>query len=743
MTTWYVQTVAPITDGSSASWGDQESSGDGSSSSPYGSIQELQANETLANGDIIELDTVTNDVPHYGPVTIDGVDNITVRRDPSVSGWQRMVNGFPIDLSTVHATGGTYDVYKTSAGGATSVPNRVSQNWNSNTNGVGHRYGILTSQASAAACASTYGFYYDSGTDTLYVSIPSGADINDYEHIVGRAGHTLLINSCDNATVGKGISVEHALSTSGTEGYGIRFDTDSVGGLIIGCQADGCRWHSLGSVANDPTGFKMLGNTCRTLTVGGDGHMVIYAADTGEVIADNVMAGNTLYLDSWLGHDQNPIDTTGGVGGFKCHTASDAGDASPGALIIRNNTTIWSGDNAAHYHPDFAFNAPNAKLGGRPSDITDPSDFGIQMYDNNFGGHGGQVGGGDNNETWVASVRDQYNIDASSMTAATGSGGVIGCSAGASSDNGLAMFSCTVSADLYKVSAKRIISPWGGGEVHLEGTSVHLRGTGHHSATALLMFNNSVAGFSTNGNIFSCEQASGIRLALGNWAGAMPDSSAKTAAWNNNWYDPKFNSAFNSTTGDTRSDFETTYDTTGEYDDTPAYDDDETLELTSGAQATTTSKSSGPVGINAREFSDQYGAWQYGADASLTIDNTTPADDATGVADTQVLAIEFSDEVAYNVGSALIEVYQSGSVVASDAVNSGTINASDKTQYSLAGLLSGLTGAVSVHISPYAFKTLSDEIAFDGIEDDTTLNFTINLNNGGNRSRTRDGQRLR
>lgn len=726
MTTWYVQTVAPITDGSDANWGRQYSSGDGSSGSPYGSIQELLANETLANGDIIELDTVTSGIPHYGAVTIAGIDSATLRRNPSVSGWQRMVCGYPVDLSTVHATGGTYDVYKTAAGGATSVPNRVSQNWNGDPHATKlHRYGIMTAQASAAACASTYGFFHDTGTDTLYVSIPSGADIADYEHIVGLAGHTLLINNCDDFTCGQGISAEHAFDESGTNGYGIRYDGDSLGGLVIGCQCDGTRWHGIGSVANDPTGHRIVNNICRSAIAGNDSQIVIYVGSTG-TIAGCVISGNTIYLDRWI----DPLGAymgTGGVIGITSHTAATAADAPAGGLIIRNNQTIWLDTANTSYCRDMTFVAANAKLGGTPTDIADPATYGVQSYDNQWNGHGMQIGAGTGNEVWLASVRDRWYLDAENMSASTGSGGLISCNGGTSTDVGLLLVSCTISGDTVKTAShKSLVSVWtNGGKLYLDGCTLHMRGTGHNSGARILAFASSATGFSANGCVFSCEQASGMRFATGQWSGALPDTAAENAAFNYNWYDPKLLATFNSTTGDTRTTFESTTDPDGEYTAEPEYESDTTLEPTSGMQATTTTRPSGAIGINTNAFSDQYGAWQYGTSALPTIVNLTPADDGTGVADTQVLSIEFSHDVAFNVPGMLIEVYQGGAVVASALASSGTINGSNQTQYSLAALLTDLSGALSVHISPHAFKSLTDEIAFAGIEDDTTWNFAI------------------
>lgn len=116
-----------------------------------------------------------------------------------------------------------------------------------------------------------------------------------------------------------------------------------------------------------------------------------------------------------------------------------------------------------------------------------------------------------------------------------------------------------------------------------------------------------------------------------------------------------------------------------------------------------------------------------------TLVSTTPANNATGVLDTQTLGLQFSENIALNDGSALIEVYQGGSQVASDRADNGLINVADKTEYSLSGLLTGLSGPVSIRISPNAFESLSTGVAFAGITDDTTLNFTI----GGSGSPTR------
>ena len=131
------------------------------------------------------------------------------------------------------------------------------------------------------------------------------------------------------------------------------------------------------------------------------------------------------------------------------------------------------------------------------------------------------------------------------------------------------------------------------------------------------------------------------------------------------------------------------------------------------------------------------------APANPTISNITPADNATGVLASQVVSIQFDETVKYLDGSVLIEVYQSGVVVASDRIDNGTINASDRTQWSIGNLLAGLAdGAYSIRIASGGFGSIATSLPFAGITDDTTWNFTVGaLATAAPRSRDRSRTR--
>lgn len=618
MTAWYVQTVAPMTDSSAPEWGDQLSSGDGSEGSPYGSLRELIDNTTLSDGDTIYIDTETSGYPCYGSHTIAGVSNLTITRKPGLTGVQRLVNGYPIFLDTSESTDGTYDVYRTFTGVLTALPNRVSQNWNTNINAKGQRYGVLEPQASAVALKTTYGYFYDTGTDTLYISVPDGEAVGGYEHIVGLNEHTLLINNCPNCTCTY-ISAEHAFDPADTKGYGIRFDGTSTGGLIRYCESDGTAYHGLGTVADNPTGFRLLNNRCKTAKPDCDSQLIIFVGATGGQVSGCEIAYNTVDLDQWLGWDASSVlYDSSGIVGIACHTTATATDTAVGGLKIHHNTTTWSGGNPTAFVPDMMFVAPNTMHGGRPSDITDIETFKVQSYNNNWNGMGCIIGGGSGNETWLGSYHDSWNLQTADSTTTSGTTGFIGSTEGATSDNGIVMIACTISGDMYKSSAKAIIHV--GAKFFMTNCSLHARGTGHNASSRIINFSASATEGGFEGCIFSCEQ-SGLRLSTGSWLGIWANAAAAAAGWNDNWYDPDFAIQFNNTTGNNRTIFQSTIDPDGEYTQAIVYADGDTsitLEPdTATAALKNTTKPEGPNGINLGAglygvYDETYGAWQYG-----------------------------------------------------------------------------------------------------------------------------------
>ena len=628
MTIWYVQPVAPVLDPRPtlpSLWGDQLSGGDGSEGSPYGSLQELIDAAVLGNGDQVRLDQETNGIPNYGPVEFIGVSNLFVTRKAGLLEDQRSVNGYPIDSSiyTLINSSGTYDVYKIGTTGDFPVVAGVSQDWNTSINARGERYGILVPQAGLTELREAFGYYHNEGTDSVYVAVLKGTLPSDYNYIIGQDGNVIEATNCPNFVITR-IRGEHALNTTSNDTYGIRVDELSPGAIIMFCSGDGCAKHTIGSVADNPSGTRIKYCTALTGMPGNDGHFILFAGAAGGSITDCEISYNVAHLVPWLGIDGNAIETVGGVSGFGCHTDPASDDTPAGGLIFHHNETKYFGHNPTAYSPSLAFVAADSNHGGRPADIFDPSTFSIRMYDNIWHGMGMSVGGGTQSNTWVVSERDSWNIDAPLYTGATGTGGFLSCSNGADglravgSDCGLVLISCVISAEMDKTVERGVVSPWGssGGasEVHLRNNSIHLRGTGYHSSTAMVKFASNCNGFSAEKNVLSCEQASGIRMSLGSWSGAMADSAAEIAGWNNNWYDPKFSNSFNaSEAGATRAGFQSTIDPDGEFVAVTGFVSDLTLEPDAvGIALAISPMGSGFNGINARAYDGHYGAYQYG-----------------------------------------------------------------------------------------------------------------------------------
>lgn len=617
---WYIRTVEPITDPVDSEWGEQRSGGEGTQESPFGSFEELLDEEDLEQGDIIEIDTQTSGIPNYGPVVIEGVAHLTIRAWDGLDGKQRLVCGYPIDLKINHISGGVFDVYRTAYGAIPELPNRISQNWNTNINERGQRFGVLVSRNSAAACAESYGFYHDEDIGTLYVSIPAGADINDYEHIVGSVDHTLLMFDCPDAVV-RDLSAEHAFSEEGTAGYGIRFDGDSPRCQAIFNEVDGCRWHSIGSVADNPIGTKIRHNHCKTTIQGNDSQLVIYVGAKGGRVAECEITDNVLDLDPWLGWDGQPaLDRVEGVIGIACHSVPDAASSPAGGLIIARNTTRWSGFNPSARSADLIFVAPYSRLGGRPSDIHDHSTYPVQLHDNYWGGHGMTVGGGHDSEIWVSSQRDRWNLNASQMMAATGTAGLIGCAEGPRADNGLRFESCTISGiSTTFVPSKSLLAVYQGAALILEDSTVYFRGTGYKTSTRLIAFASTAEAFTADGCMFGAEQGN-VRLSTGNWTGAMPDAQAEAEAWNNNWYAPNLHRTFNSSSGRQRNDFRLLIDPSGEFEAAMGLKDPVSLEPNLDTrQVKNEHRATGHLGINKLPYDQTYGAWQYGSPCEADI----------------------------------------------------------------------------------------------------------------------------
>jgi hypothetical protein len=126
-----------------------------------------------------------------------------------------------------------------------------------------------------------------------------------------------------------------------------------------------------------------------------------------------------------------------------------------------------------------------------------------------------------------------------------------------------------------------------------------------------------------------------------------------------------------------------------------------------------------------------------------TVVNRTPADNATGVLESQTISMQFSENMQVGSGTVELRKVSDDSVIDSIAAADATINFGDRTQVTLTGLnATGFTGAAYVYIPSGAFVSSATGTPFAGYTTNTDWNFTVGTT-GGNRSRIRNGLRQR
>ncbi|MEM9372416.1 MAG: hypothetical protein AAGA55_02130, partial [Planctomycetota bacterium] len=582
MTTWHIQTVAPITDSSDANWGQQNSSGDGSSSSPYGSVQELIDSGNLADGDTISIDQPAG-IPCYGSHQIPE-SNLTI----TVGGQTvraRWVNGYPIDVDTLVSSHATNDIYRCATGALTTEPTEVSRNWNTSTNAQGNRYGIMD-ETTLAGLQTTTGYFYDSGANTLYVSIPTGDSIDDYEFIVGQDGDTLRMTN-PLATTVEYQSYEHALEPGNGVGYGLRLLGDTTGFMHRYNVYDGCQYHHFGAVGTGTQGITSLSNHYRTAKGANDSQVVMFS-DTGGVGMNNILLKDEMfYIVPWLTPANAPFNT-GQIKAFATHTAATAGATARGGIRLKSCKAIWYGDNPTNVATFFAATAGNIRSTA-PADNTNHEDYPIQLEDcvsDVMGFNAGSNSG----DVHVSCRRCLFSQDQSSVT-----GGYFGLgraplalSAGNGSSNSgdlAANFeSCVFSMTHNNTNLRSVMTGQKGtGTFFARFRNCSFRLQGSYS-TKVMVFTLAGSISSSDVEIRQCEISgesnenvfeSGNNLAASNYT--ITD----------NLY-TGFGNTYQQTGGTvvkTRAAYETDIDPDGSYDDTLGFTDEDTLEPDTATQA--------------------------------------------------------------------------------------------------------------------------------------------------------------
>lgn len=623
MATWNIETVAPISDPTDANWGRQYSNGDGSTGSPYGSVQELLDSGRLGDGDTIILNQPTK-IPTYGAHTITNA-NLTILPGNIKEGHARWVNGYPIDITTQTATGSGFDVYRCATGALDTSPTEVTANWNGPVNGNGHRYGVLDEVAGAniaaqlTALETNFGWAYDAASDTLYVSIPTGESISAYEFIVGLAGDTLLMNG-PRASYVRGQSFEHAFEAGTGNGYGLRCLGECRGLQLRNNNFDGTQYHSYGAIGTGTRDIVAVGNICRTTKAGNDSHEIWFSDSSGAAMEGIISDSNTYYIEPWL----TPLEAafeTGTIKAIAIHTAGSADPIKRGGIRFRNPTVLWRGVNAANPHIAFAMTAGSIQS-EIPTDPTNHDDYAIQIEGMrsevagfNLGSSGGTVA--------VSLQRSTLTHDGTSVIsglAGNGRGHVSITGGNTSASAGTTYFNCEASTFVLTLGdvANRCLFSF----AEAAGSTTYIRMDCVSARTNGSSFTQEVGFFTiTNGLddqtfiLTRCELSTedeGVNLLRGNG-----DPSVHTI--DKNWYSGFPSAEYHRNTGVnllSEAQWQSTVDADGRYTGDPVYADADTLKPDKATMAIALEPegaSDGPVGVNNKPYSGRYGAWQKGS----------------------------------------------------------------------------------------------------------------------------------
>lgn len=277
-------------------------------------------------------------------------------------------------VSSFTSDGGCYK--KTIATGLTVVT--VTVNWDTQVNSQGQHYGHLTKVASKGTCQATAdSWYYDSVSGELDIRIGAGLD---------PAGYTVTYVGA--ATSKNGLDVGSTTSTAAS-GQTVRGLTISLwsypaagygyGLRMFSCQnslADGntyhdCGYHSQGIVNYNGTVTRNVwekNSSAFGLVAGGDSHYVLYS-DTGGCDVESGFENCYGLLRPYLGRDGNPIHngSNATMQGITTHTSDGTNYRNIKKFVAKDCTIVMGTTHASTTNRMNAFRTSGVADAGDPN----------------------------------------------------------------------------------------------------------------------------------------------------------------------------------------------------------------------------------------------------------------------------------------------------------------------------------------------------------------------------------------
>lgn len=598
-------------------------SGDGTITAPFGSVAELQSSVTLVSGDTI---FISNSSPLLeGVALFNIVDGLTIDvwdEEGDGSKWKKWNAELAVP-STLHATGSSFLVYKTSTPVSSSAIN-VTENWTDSDDGDGNRFGFLEPISTALGLQTNRGYFIDE-SDILYVSVPLGETTVGREYLVCIPGHGLQLSFCTNCVVKNGVVGLTTESGNGA-GYGIRVTGDSSANSFINMEVDGVQYHGFGDVSNNPS-HTLTNCIFRSHIRGTDSQYVVYSSNG--VVSNCVVDGAIFWPVPWLDVDGEVFTSasSGGIKAIAAHHADDVDCSTAVGGILFTNCVQKPNTYLPAVHSQFmAIGNASSTNHPAPSDYDDVDTYPIIVRDSiitgpcYFGGGGKGSGNHQVNNTHIAFDRCQFLFDGSTsaLPNTTYSGVVSSTCASLDADINCAVLlqSCTLSGIMNETSTTRLVfNRDNNAQTRMINCTLLSRGT--TTATQRLIGVSASMGFLKFVNCIFDSEDSGNQLMAGGGvsSGWLGDPNRVTIK--DNWYSTNLNTTFQGSFGINRTAWSTTIDPTGKYTDNPEFISTATLEPDSATRAfKNTNVRRGPNGINydgnVGRYNKCYGAWQFG-----------------------------------------------------------------------------------------------------------------------------------
>lgn len=600
------------------------SGGTGTKTAPLQTVQQALA---LKDGFTrIFVDTSTNNLPHFGTVTLNNISNLEILPWPN-RGPAKFRQVALIEFPNVHDATGTYDILVTTEATYTTDPLELIQDPEvQNADGLyaqtlGSGFMPAATGADFAAkitrMKSNVGEWARDG-NKLYISVPKGyrnADHTWYRAIAGMLFE--LTGTCSNILLD--VDAAYACETTTTQRGNLLDVAGNINGLTVRGSWQVAYYHNIVTRGNSTANVVIDGPLVATARGQNDGMITLYAGTTfgtGNIIRNTDCWGYGWRTTLGAAYKSN----NGVIKGFGHH--HEGAEVAAGSLLVQGCRFRKDPVVTAAQHLAWSVSAGSCNH-AIPTDIGDFDLYPVQLVGNDF--EGGVINGATNaGEIACAYRRCKFWGDFSAVTDQTGMSGLGHFTVNAGN------FASKTRALLEACELVFKLADAGGGSAGRSCFSIDdssaTEGTSDAKAkiVACTIYNTQTVTPSNAGYLVSNRaNADGLTVEqciLDSGYAQVPiggNEAANAQTWARNWYSSGLSTTMHAAGGVNRTTWASTYDTAGKYTDNPVFEGTLSGRPDTATAAFKSGAASGPQGINLGrvigEWDGTYGAHQFGA----------------------------------------------------------------------------------------------------------------------------------